>query len=118
MTTEQATRIIAYTYENGAMNPEQKISLTEKEAQWLSISDAEMEDYYDRHVLPPPMKIQNRCQAMYSQARAWNWGEVEKHILACYKLLGADAPALNHGYAFHRGEHPIQQVISAATAGK
>ncbi len=121
ISTEQATRIIAYVYSGGENNPEQAICLTDVEAAALRISDSEMERWQNaksddarKHQSPMPVKLQRTCRAMHQSARDWQWSKVTDCMLGAYALLGVVAEEIDHGYAFHRGEHPVQLAMSAS----
>lgn len=46
---------------------------------------------------------------------AWRWDDAARALAAAYRMLGAEpyAPGgAGAGYAWHRGEHPIQRVAS------
>lgn len=103
MTTEQATKMIASIYE-----PE-SVTLTKDESAVLYSNGR------DRLMgrTPRIVTLQDLVAAIHAQAREWNWSAVTKHLNSCYAILGAPAPDLeNPGYAFHCGEHPVQQMIA------
>ena len=88
MTTEQATKELAWVYAYGSTSPKSAIS--------------------DIHA---SRAIKSLVDAAIAQSKAWNWDKANAALEGAYKTLGAVPPEVKIN-ALHTGRHPVQ--IAAA----
>ena len=130
MSTDTATRVLAAYWTDGEVtDPDLRQAMEDAGA--IS-SDYAWERYraaLDAHLMGPKsrrtpkaeadkakpreLRLQEMPSQLHGLASQWHWEDVDHLIRVAYGLLHADPPAVphdNHGLAYHRGEHPIQQA--------